>query len=212
MATGMKATTRTGAPRRRTQAERSATTRAKVVDAAAYCISKYGLNNTTTASIADRAGVTWGAIQHQFGGKDAIFLALIDRSLDELVASVRESVADADDLERRVQGFVGGLWKVYRTPVFRAVLEILLGRRSDDARAYEGRPEEFCAVLSDLFDEIFDAFSVAEDLRKRALRFSLATLAGFALEETFRSERDDFAEQLDTLSRAVVAILAGPAK
>ena len=68
--------------RRRTQEERSATTREKVIQAAIDCIVEEGLHNTTAARIAARSGVTWGAIAHQFGDKDSVFFAVVERNAD----------------------------------------------------------------------------------------------------------------------------------
>ena len=47
----------------RTQAERSAKTRSKVIDAAIACIAEDGFKQATTKRVARRAGVTWGTIQ-----------------------------------------------------------------------------------------------------------------------------------------------------
>ena len=78
--------------------------KAKVIDAAVLSVCEHGLAGTTTATIADRAGVTWGAIQHQFGDKDAIFLALIDRSLDH--SSLDRSLRSLDMFRNHKTCFV----------------------------------------------------------------------------------------------------------
>ena len=195
------------AAKRRTQAERSATTRANVIDAAALCVSENGFNNTTTAHIARRAGVTWGAIQHQFGDKDAIFFAVIERSLDELGEIVRDAVAGTTTLEERVQGLVQGMWKVYQTPVFRAGLEILLGTRSHSNADYRRRTGHFISTLTTLFTDTFKSFGIPEERQIQAERFALATLAGFALEETFAGRAGNFDGQLATLTTTVTSIL-----
>jgi AcrR family transcriptional regulator len=192
--------------RRRTQAERSATTRAAVIDAAAYCISENGFANTTTAHIARRAGVTWGAIQHQFGDKDAIFFALIERSLDDLVETVHSAVNEREGLEQRAHGFVLGMWQAYQTPAFRAGLEILLSTRSEKNKDFGKRTRRFIGVLTGLFNESFREFDIPQERLIRALRFSLATLAGFALEETFAGPDGNFDNQLETLSQTLMTI------
>ncbi|NIV48010.1 MAG: TetR family transcriptional regulator, partial [Gammaproteobacteria bacterium] len=63
-----------------TQAERSALTRETVIQAVVDCIVEEGINAATAARIAERSGVTWGAIVHQFGDKDSLLLAVVERS------------------------------------------------------------------------------------------------------------------------------------
>ena len=47
---------------RRTDAERTADTRERVMTAVVETISDVGFNRTTAAEIPRRAGVTWGAV------------------------------------------------------------------------------------------------------------------------------------------------------
>src|SRR5712675_230963 len=54
---------------RRTQAERRAATRTALLDAAIDCLVAEGYANTTTRRIAERAGLTPGALQHHFVSK-----------------------------------------------------------------------------------------------------------------------------------------------
>ena len=69
---------------RRTQEERSAATRAKVIEAATECVAELGYRGATMSTMAQRAGVSWGAMQHQFGEKDAIFDAVLERVMERL--------------------------------------------------------------------------------------------------------------------------------
>src|SRR5580704_6944954 len=70
---------------RRTQWERSATTRHALLTAAVECICEFGYASTTTAAIAERAKVTRGAVQHHFGSRDDIIIAVIDFVAVELI-------------------------------------------------------------------------------------------------------------------------------
>ena len=81
----------------RTQEERSLSTRAKVVAAASECLAELGFRGATMGAIADRAGVSWGAIQHQFGEKDALLDAVLEdaiRSSRKIYAGLREAEPD----------------------------------------------------------------------------------------------------------------------
>lgn len=74
--------------RRRTQAERSATTRAAILAAARELFGRQGYAGTGREEIAVRAGVSRGALYHHFASKAEVFAAVaeaIDAELVELV-------------------------------------------------------------------------------------------------------------------------------
>ena len=63
---------------RRTQADRSAATRDALVAAARRLFAAHGFAEVPTDSIATAAGVTRGALYHQFADKMALFEAALD--------------------------------------------------------------------------------------------------------------------------------------
>src|SRR5580692_12634916 len=63
---------------RRTQADRSATTREALVAAARRLFAARGFAEVSTDAIAAEAGVTRGALYHQFADKVALFDAVVD--------------------------------------------------------------------------------------------------------------------------------------
>jgi len=64
--------------RRSTQAERSARTRAALLESAARGLSRYGYGNLVLERVASEAGYTRGALYHQFKDKEELALAVID--------------------------------------------------------------------------------------------------------------------------------------
>ena len=77
---------------RRSQAQRTEETRGKIVGAVVESIHEVGLPRTTAAEVARRAGVTWGAVQHHFGGKSGMLDAVLEHSFDDFVAWVNANV------------------------------------------------------------------------------------------------------------------------
>ena len=57
---------------RRTQAERSAATRAALLAAARALFTAHGFAGASREEIVERAGVTRGALYHHFGGKASL--------------------------------------------------------------------------------------------------------------------------------------------
>src|SRR5271169_6266067 len=62
--------------RRRPKGDKRARTRAKLVQAAAEVVREKGYERTTLDDVAQRAGMTRGAIQGNFRNKDELFLAV----------------------------------------------------------------------------------------------------------------------------------------
>ena len=62
----------------RTQAERSARTRAALLESAARGLSRYGYGNLVLEQVARDAGYTRGALYHQFEDKEALALAVVE--------------------------------------------------------------------------------------------------------------------------------------
>jgi AcrR family transcriptional regulator len=65
-------------PPRRTQAQRRATTRAALLEAAARGLSRAGYGNLILEQVASEAGYTRGALYHQFAGKEELALAVVE--------------------------------------------------------------------------------------------------------------------------------------
>jgi AcrR family transcriptional regulator len=77
---------------KRTQAERSATTRAALVGAARRLWAERGYAAVGTPEIATAAGVTRGALYHQFADKAALFLAVVEDVETDVTRRIAERV------------------------------------------------------------------------------------------------------------------------
>jgi AcrR family transcriptional regulator len=75
-------------PVRRTQAERTAATRAALTGAARELFARKGFGEVSTQEIVEAAGVTRGALYHQFTDKAELFTAVYEEVEAELVAAV----------------------------------------------------------------------------------------------------------------------------
>ena len=80
---------------RRTQADRTAATRAALVAAARPRFADRGYAGVGTTEIAEAAGVTRGALYHQFpDGKAALFVAVLEAVEAELTERIAGVLAD----------------------------------------------------------------------------------------------------------------------
>jgi AcrR family transcriptional regulator len=81
---------------KRTQAERSASTRAALVGAARPLFAEHGYAAVSTDQIATAAGVTRGALYHQFAGKEELFVAVFGQVEQEIVDRLGAGLAATD--------------------------------------------------------------------------------------------------------------------
>ena len=76
--------------------EQSERTRARLVAAARDLFADRGYSDVPIEEVVQRAGVTRGALYHQFpGGKVDLFAAVFDAVEEELMAGIAETLADA---------------------------------------------------------------------------------------------------------------------
>ncbi len=86
---------RPGRTARRTQAERSAATRALLIGAARKLFADKGFAEVSTQAIVAAAGVTRGALYHQFDDKVGLFAAVYEEVERDLVADIVLRVGEA---------------------------------------------------------------------------------------------------------------------
>jgi AcrR family transcriptional regulator len=79
----------------RTQAERSAATQQALISAARRLWGERGYAEVSTPEIAEAAGVTRGAMYHQYADKAALFRAVIEAMDQELMQRMQAAVAAA---------------------------------------------------------------------------------------------------------------------
>jgi AcrR family transcriptional regulator len=88
--------------RRRTQADRSAATTAALVKAARELFAEQGFAATSRDQIAERAGVTRGALYHHFESKTAVAAAVVVALEEELVERIVTAAAEAEDVRTQL--------------------------------------------------------------------------------------------------------------
>ena len=124
--------TTSAAQPRRTQEERSASTRARLLDATVECLTTYGYAGTTTPRIAEMAGLTRGAQVHHFGSKHELMSAAMHHMTAKTVATVvagfREGYTKADDPLGAIFELI---WDVHVAPGFVPVVELWVAGRTD---------------------------------------------------------------------------------
>jgi AcrR family transcriptional regulator len=171
------------AGRRRSQAERTAGTRARLLEATVACVADLGYGGTTTTEIVRRAGVSRGAQVHHFPTKADLVVAALDWVLERRQHEFHRAFAALPPEGRNLAGAVDLLWHAYQEPTFLAWLELAVAGRTDPAlrprveqvtAAFEGRSRQ-------LFAELFPD-AAQSDLAAVPVSMAFAVLDGLALQ------------------------------
>ncbi|MFF2552507.1 TetR/AcrR family transcriptional regulator [Nocardia sp. NPDC058058] len=124
-------------PQRRTQEQRSAETRVRLLDATIECLVEYGYAGTTTPRVAERAGVTRGAQVHHFGSKTDLVVAAISHLAQRRTEAAMQEIgrvrAGGDPLGTALEF----MWELHQGPLFIAAIELWVASRTDPVLAVE---------------------------------------------------------------------------
>ncbi|WP_127784237.1 TetR/AcrR family transcriptional regulator [Rhodococcus sp. X156] len=113
----------------RTQSERTATTRAKLLDATLESLVELGYARTTTPGIAARAGLSRGAQLHHFPTKESLVVAAVEHLARKREAEIRAELGGHHDRGRALEL----LADAFDGPLFLAALELWVAARTDPA-------------------------------------------------------------------------------
>jgi AcrR family transcriptional regulator len=117
---------------RRTQAERRATTRAALLDAALECLVEDGYAGLTTRKVAERAGVSQGTQMHYFPTRARFVAEAVRHLAFKLASELREqdTMHPRSD-RRRLELLLDHTWEIHTGPVFQATMELWVAARTD---------------------------------------------------------------------------------
>lgn len=97
---------------RRTQDERKAETRQRLLEAATALIAERGVAGTSIDALAEAADRTSGAVYAHFGGKEGVLVALLDELKDAVAAAIVEETDAGDDEDQHL----AVLWRNFVAP------------------------------------------------------------------------------------------------
>lgn len=118
-------------PARRTQEERSAATRAALLDATIACLLEVGYEQTTTLRVAERAGVSRGAHTHHFQTRPALVAAAIEEMARRRGDEIGAEVAGLPRGQARIDRALDLFWHWYTSPLFHAFVDLAAAARTD---------------------------------------------------------------------------------
>lgn len=200
--------------KRRTQEERSATTRSQLIEAAIACIAQLGLTKSTSSVIAAKAGLTSGAVQHHFQSRDELLLAV--------VVDFGKSLADSDDepgprnelIATRVKRILERYWNLYSSPQFLAIMNIWLGTQGNVAvyREMLDRLRWFEIRFDREWVELFSDCPADTGTIATARHVALGAMRGLALSLSYSVDRSGAKAEVALLESMLIRTLEGEEK
>lgn len=97
-----------------TNQERSENTRNRILTAALTRFTQNGYDATSVANICSAAQVSKGAFYHHFPSKQTVFVALLERWIGELSATVRAAASTDQPVPQRLEQLAGLVAQVSR--------------------------------------------------------------------------------------------------
>lgn len=110
--------------------------RSALIDAAGQVFAEQGYSGARVQSIAERAGLTTGAIYNRFSGKSELLLEALDRHTNQLL----EDMADAEMGARDILQTVGVALLDDESPASALLLEAFMAARREEDIAERLRP------------------------------------------------------------------------
>ena len=192
-------------PARRPQAERSADTRAKLIQAAITCLNRTGYSATTVSTVAEEAGVSRGAMTHQFPAKSDLMLAVVEAVFAEDAGVYNDTIATMEPIAWLL-ALPETMWSVISRPSGIAVMEIMLASRSEPdlaekLRVAQGKIDQRAHEWSK--DRIRAAGVEPHPEAEAIHELYVAAVRGLALEAVFMNNTDGVHRSLAMLSEVM---------
>lgn len=191
---------------RRTQAQRSAETRRRLLEAALTAVARSGYAGATTVEIAGLAGVSRGAQVHHFPTRLDLMTAAADHLYTGAIHAAREMIREHRRAGAPPADLVDRLWsEFFNGRTWDATLELVVASRHDPALRTRLVPvvREFHDRLDALAMEFLEGAGLTEDRRKLLLNFSVCVLRGLGFQSVLKDDRAYFQNILSLLKKVM---------
>jgi len=193
------------------QAQKARATRDRIIHAVVSIIRESGLRAASASAITARAGITWGAVQHHFGGKNEILQAILERAYRVYLERINSPALHRGNLTTRIDCYIDAIWAHYRSDLYFAFQEILMAHRDSDMALdlHNFRPAEASALSLEWLQDFFHKNEQSQQTISQAIRFAHRFLAGFAVDCTLEPKMPFEQEHLANLKDLLKAQLVG---
>ena len=172
---------------RRSQSERRAETRGRLLDATIESLTTVGYAGTTIRQVTELAGVSQGAQSHHFPHRVDLVVSAFERLAEQRIDRYRERAAElpADRATRR-RALLDLLWQDFSSAVFTAAVRLWVAAAEDEELRERLVPVErrIYRNITELSAEVAGELGERPDFDRR-LAVAMNTVAGLALTREF---------------------------
>jgi len=171
---------------RRTQDERSAETRQKLLDATIRSLVDFGYPATTGRRVAELAGVSRGAQTHHYPQVADLISDAVGHLAERRAEEFKHRANTLRGTKEQVAGLVDLLWEDYSGDLFKAVVKLWVAAADDPALSERLSPLErsLRSTLRSTVRELVDDAGTPDSVTAR-LDLVVNTVRGLALAEAF---------------------------
>jgi DNA-binding transcriptional regulator YbjK len=171
---------------RRTQEERSAETRQKLLDATIRSLVEFGYSATTGRRVAELAGVSRGAQTHHYPQMSNLISDAIEHLAERRSAEFSRRMAELRGTGEQVPGLIDLLREDFSSDLFEAVVKLWVAAADDPLLRKRISPldRHLRSALRTTIDTAADHLGATEALGPR-LDLVISALRGLALAEAF---------------------------
>jgi AcrR family transcriptional regulator len=159
-------------------------TRQVIMQAGRELFATHPYSEITGLQICVRAGVTRGALQHHFGSKLGLFMAIFDGLQGDGVSRVVDALADHDDPWEQARAAIVVLLDIYTDSEYQAVVL----KEAPAAIGWQRWRERYRDNFADVARELIGSFTAA-GLIKHSPAMLTATMHGALTELSFEIAR-----------------------
>jgi AcrR family transcriptional regulator len=172
---------------RRSQSERRAETRGRLLDATVESLITVGYAGTTIRHVTELAGVSQGAQSHHFPHRVDLVVSAFERLAEQRVERYGERARElSGERETRLRALLDLLWEDFSSTVFTVAVKLWVAAAEDEELRRRLVPVErrIHANMARLSAEVAGDYG-AEPGFDRKLAVAMNTVAGLALTREF---------------------------
>jgi AcrR family transcriptional regulator len=178
--------------KRKTQQQRRAEMRARLIEATLTCLEKWGYHGSSLARILDAAGVSRGAWRHYFATKNDLVAAAAEYALKRTVTATLALSHNLPPQPQDLDYLFDFIWENFYTGRHRAVwLEFNVACRTETSLRQRLTPvlEEFHAEIEKAWEEHFATTAQTNVPVAAFIALTINALRGMAVQSIIQDDQ-----------------------
>lgn len=193
------------ARRRKTQQERTAATTESLLRATIELLHDRGFHRMSTVEIAERAGVSRGALSHHFASKDEIVVAAIRHQLRASTARLHAMARTIREDGGSTDTIVDFIWSLMTDRLYYVTMEYMPEARHN--ASFKSQVvvvvKEFHEGLDTVWAELAGQIGADVERASTVMNATMCTIRGMIAQTTLKDDPAYFAALLDYCKRQV---------